>query len=489
MANTERTPTSWVRPLLAHLSRDRFSLTGAALTTSAAICIVLLTFVGATQGFHGKPYIGILLFGILPALFVLGLLLVPVGMWRYRHRIHTEAAPADELDSLNPNSPVVQRSIIIFILLTIVNLTIMGGVSYGAFQWMESVNFCGQACHTVMSPEYTAYENSTHSRVACVDCHIGPGASWFVKSKLDGTRQLFAVAFNTYSRPIPSPVHTLRPARETCEHCHWPSKFLGDKIVVKNKYSEDEQNTRLTTVLVLKLGGSRTGGSVGIHGRHLDAGSRIGYTSTDGRRQVIPVVTYRGDDGKLVEYVTTEKPAPPAAGAKGEGEKLERREMDCVDCHNRPSHRFMLPDRAMDDAIEHARIPVTVPFIKKKGLEVLKKEYASREAATASIATELQAWYKANYPQFAAEKKADLDQAVRGIQEIYMRNIFPAMKLTWGSHPFNLGHEESPGCFRCHDGNHKSADGKVISQDCDSCHQVLAQEEKDPKILKDLGLI
>lgn len=483
MAKTDR-KTSWVRPLVAHLSRDRFSLTGAALTTSAAICIVLLSFVGATQGFHGKPYVGILLFGLLPAAFVLGLLMIPVGIWRHRHRIHAGVAPMDELDSLNPNSPVVQRSIIIFILLTIANLTILGGVSYGGFQYMESVNFCGTACHTVMSPEYTAYEDSTHSRVACVDCHIGPGASWFVKSKLDGTRQLFAVAFNTYSRPIPSPVHTLRPARETCEHCHWPSKFLGDKIVVKNRYAEDEENTKLTTVLVLKLGGHRANGSVGIHGRHLDAGSRIGYTSTDGRRQVIPVVTYRGDDGKLTEYVTTEKPATPV-----KEEKLERREMDCVDCHNRPSHRFMLPDRALDNALEHLLIPRALPFIKKKGLEVLKKVYPSRDAATTSIAAELDAYYRTTYPKIYKERKAEVDQAIKGVQAIYLRNVFPAMKLAWGSHPYNLGHEESPGCFRCHDGNHVAAGGKAISSDCDSCHQILAQEEKDPKVLKDLGLI
>jgi hypothetical protein len=245
-----------------------------------------------------------------------------------------------------------------------------------------------------MAPEYTAYLGSPHSRVACVECHIGQGASWFVRSKLSGTRQLFAVTFNTHSRPIPSPVKHLRPARETCEQCHWPQKFHGDKFLVRTKYQDDEKNTRLTTVLVLKVGGRTWQGSVGIHGRHLNDQERINYVAIDGKRQVIPMVTYVDDAGRIVDYASTEVKATAQQLAVG-----ERRVMDCMDCHNRPSHSFELPDRAVDRAMSAGEISPELPYVKKKGVELLRAEYSDHAAATAGIVSGLASFYKASYPE------------------------------------------------------------------------------------------
>ena len=378
---------------------------------------------------------------------------------------------------------MLRRALILVVLLSFVNFAIMGTASYKAVEYMDSAQFCGQTCHTPMLPEFTAYTNSPHSRVACVECHIGPGAPWFVKSKISGLRQLYAVAFKTYSRPIPSPVHDLRPARDTCEHCHWPQRFTGDKLLVHTKYGDDEANTPATNVLVLKIGGQSFEGRVGIHGRHLDTMERIEYAHSDERRQIIPVVTYIDDDGKKVEYVSTESNATPAQLAA-----MPRRKMDCMDCHNRPTHAFQMPERAVDDAISAGRISANLPYIKKQAVAALKAEYPDRETASQKITAEIAEFYKTKYPAVYQGSRASVETAGEQIKAIYLRNVFPEMKVTWGTHPNNLGHEDFLGCFRCHDGKHKSADGKIINDDCAACHQVLAMEEKDPKILADLGL-
>ena len=334
-----------------------------------------------------------------------------------------------------------------------------------------------------MAPEHTAYLDSPHSRVACTECHIGPGAPWFVRSKISGTRQLFAVAFGTHSRPIPSPVKHLRPSRDTCEHCHWPQKFHGDKFLVRTKYDSDEASTPLTTVLLLKVGGRAWNGSVGIHGRHLDKEERISYVATDDRRQVIPRVTYRDDDGQTVEFTSTAIKTTSEELARG-----ERRTMDCIDCHNRPTHVFELPERAVDKAIDEGRISRDLPFIKKKGVELLRTEYTDRETAARQIVQGLADYYREAYPDVHRKQRAEIERSADQLKAIYERNVFPEMRVTWGTYPNNIGHEDFLGCFRCHDDSHKSPSARAITQDCNSCHTVLALDEKNPKILADLEM-
>jgi len=334
-----------------------------------------------------------------------------------------------------------------------------------------------------MDPEYTAYQNSPHSRVACVECHIGPGAGWFVKSKLSGLRQVVAVTFHTYSRPIPSPVKYLRPARETCEQCHWPQRFTGDKFLVNKSYKDDEKNTQQTDVLLLKVGGRSWQGSVGIHGHHLADNARIRYISTDAERQTIPAVYLTDDQGKTTEFISTDsKPT------KEQLDKGEHRTMDCVDCHNRPTHAFDLPENAVDRQMGNGRISPELPFIRKKAVEVLKVNYSARDVAQQTIKEELNKFYRTNYPEIYQTRRTLVEQAGEEVASIYLRNIFPDMRVTWGVHPNNLGHNDSPGCFRCHDGSHTSADGKTITNDCSACHNLLAVGEENPKVLTDLGV-
>jgi nitrate/TMAO reductase-like tetraheme cytochrome c subunit len=471
-----------VRPIV-FLGQNVVTLLGAVLTTSAGITLVLFWLRELFSRDRVHPYAGILLYLILPGVFLLGLVMMPAGLvWR-RARLKTRGELPAEYPAVDFGSRVLQRALYLVLALTVVNVAMMGTASYKGLEYMDSTQFCGQACHTVMQPEYTAYLDSPHSRVACVECHIGPGASWFVRSKLSGTRQVFAVALETYSRPIPSPVTYLRPARETCEQCHWPQRFVGDRFVVRTKFQDDEANTRLTTVLVLKIGGHRAGGVVGIHGRHLSDRSRISYVSTDGRRQVIPRVTYVDDEGKSVEFVSKDLKISAEDLARG-----ERRDMDCIDCHNRPSHAFEMPERALDRAMADGAISPDLPYVKKKAVELLRAEYPDRDTAAARIEKALADYYRDSHPEAYRTHRAQVESAARGVAAIYLKNVFPGMRVTWGVHPNNVGHEDFLGCFRCHDDNHESSDGRTISQDCDACHTILAMEESNPKVLADLGL-
>ena len=473
---------SWLRPAF-YLGHNPITLLGAVLTTSSALTLLSFWVFEVVKGGPIHPYAGIVFFLILPGVFVTGLILMPIGTFLRRRKLYARGELPTVYPQIDFRKPLLRRAFSWVVALTFLNAAILGTASYRGVEHMDSVQFCGQTCHTVMQPEYTAYQNSPHGRVACVDCHIGPGAGWFVRSKLSGVRQVFAVTFKTYSHPIPSPVRELRPARETCEQCHWPQKFTGDKFLVRTKYSDDEKNTPLTTVLVLKIGGRSGQGGVGIHGRHLDTTERIRYISTDGRRQVIPWVSYLDDSGKTVEYVTGD-----AKPSREELDRGEHRVMDCMDCHNRPTHAFQLPERAVDRALNEGRISLQLPFIKKKTVELLRVDYPDRDTAQQRIAAGLTDFYRTNYPQVFSQHRALVETAAGQVAAIYLRNIFPEMKVTWGTYPNNIGHEDFLGCFRCHDGNHASADGRVIAQDCSACHTLLAVEDPKPKILTDLGI-
>jgi nitrate/TMAO reductase-like tetraheme cytochrome c subunit len=470
--------------LLFQLGNNWMTLAGAALTTSSAFVLVWFWFMEVTSPRSIHPYMGIILFLILPALFLVGLVLIPFGIMRVRHQRRLAGQAPTPLQAVDFKQPGVRRLLTIVGVLTFINVSILGTAGLKGVEYMDSNQFCGLTCHTVMSPEYTAFLDSPHSRVGCAQCHIGHGAPALVKAKISGTRQLFAVAFGTFSRPIPSPVEHLRPARETCEQCHWPQKFTDDKLIVRTKYADDEANTASTSILLLKIGGHTPNGTTGIHGRHLDAMSRISYVTTDHRRQEIPKVVYREENGSLTEYVTDDYKNLP----KEKLDKATTRGMDCIDCHNRPTHAFQLPDRAVDKALASKRMSAELPFIKKKAVELLKADYADQKVAAAKIPVDLAEYYRTAYPEIYKTKRAQVDAAGEVVKAIYLRNVFPEMKITWGTHPNNIGHEESVGCFRCHDGSHTAADGRTIKGDCDTCHTILAQDEKDPKILKDFGM-
>jgi len=466
----------WLSPVV-HLSNNWISLIGVVVVTTATVLWVLL-LPATLRGNVSNPYFGIVLYLVLPAVFIGGLLIIPVGIWlRWRRERVTGRTPTS-LPPLNFRNPELRRLALFVVLTSFVNVVIAGQLTYSAVNYMDSVSFCGQTCHTVMQPEFTAYQNSPHGRVECVECHIGPGASWFVRSKLSGVRQVFAVTFHTYDRPIPTPVTNLRPARETCEACHWPQVYGGDRLRIISKYGDDETNTATKTVLMMHIGGGN--GTQGIHGMHVGPGIRIRYAA-DEKRQTIPWVEYRDAQGKATVYTASDAKGPMPGN-------LEIREMDCVDCHNRPTHTYELPEPAMNRVMAEGGISPALPFAKKTGLALLQAAYHSRAEAEARIPAGFEEFYKQKYPAIYASKADEVKRSARGVLSIYKRNIFPEMRVSWGSYPNNLGHNDFPGCFRCHDDQHAAAGGAKITQDCGACHNLLAMEEAAPKILSELGL-
>ena len=474
--NPEAGGRGWLSPVI-HLSNNWISLTGVVLVTTTTIFWLFLlpiTLRGGTE----NPYIGILAFLTIPAPFLLGLFLIPLGIWLKRRREGRTGIRPIDAHGLRWSNPEVRRLVYFVGATTVANIVIASQLSYGAVSYMDSVTFCGETCHNVMQPEFTAYQNSPHSRVECVKCHIGPGASWFVRSKLSGVGQVFAVAFNTYPRPIPTPVHNLRPARETCETCHWPQKYGEDRLRVVTKFADDEANTATKTVLLMKIGGGNHG--IGIHGTHLGPGVSIRYGFSDEARQNIPCVQYNTPDGKSVDYVTPDA-KPDCIGPN-------MREMDCMDCHNRPSHTFDMPGKAVDRAMDPGLIPASLPFAKKKAVEILKTSFTSREDAARRIPELFADYYRQSYPAVWSQRRAEIESSARQVLAIYDRNIFPDMDVTWGKYPNNIGHDDFPGCWRCHDSNHTAKGGATITQDCSACHNILAQDEANPKVLTELGV-
>jgi len=460
-------------------ANNALSLAGIAMTTVAAITIVVFVIAEAAGAIH-NPYVASFAFLVLPGFFVLGLVLIPLGMWRRRRRLLRSGATRAEIEAyprLDFNSPELRRVAAIVLILTAVNGVILGSSSYLAVEEMDSVEFCGAVCHTVMQPEYTAYQQSPHSRVQCVECHIGPGASWFVKAKLDGLRQVWHTALDTFPRPIESPIANLRPARETCESCHWPAKHYGDKLRVFARFAADEASTPSYTAMLLKTGGGAldTGSHGGIHWWHIYADNRIRYLASDARRQEIAWVELTTPDGEVVTY-TRDGAEPPDAATIA----AEARVMDCIDCHNRPTHLFQVPAKALDAVLERTPELRQLPYYKKQALAAVTGSYPTREAGLAAVRDAVTAYYRDSYPEIAAGRAGLVARGAEAAALVYGRSVFPEMNTNWDTHPNNIGHDDFPGCWRCHGGEMTSSDGeRMISPDCDTCHTVLVEDSAE----------
>jgi hypothetical protein len=476
-------PGNIIRAFRRGVARSRLSMVGALLTTAVAPLLIGLIVLDSLARID-NPYLGGFIYLLLGPLFIAGLVMVFVGLFFLKGKeevgLFTFAYLKDHFTDPTRFSRV-RKLIFLGIFLTGVNFFIIVLLSYEGYRYMESNSFCGEFCHQVMEPEYTAFQQSPHSRVKCVECHIGEGATWFVKSKLSGARQLFATAFETYPRPIPTPVEELRPARETCAQCHRPDVFHGDRLDIIDSFLADEENSHVQTVMIMKIGsaGSLTARPHDIHW-HAAEENMIIYRHTDRERMQIPEVTLIRADGSREVY---------RSSAAEEGEGGETRRLDCIDCHNRPTHIYLSPERAIDVKILSGGIPRQLPYIKREALAAVTRQYTTREEAMEGIAGYLREWYERQYPELIAADPNLLEVAIGGAREAYAENVFPRMKVFWNTYPNHLGHDNFElGCFRCHDGDHFTDQGRMISADCDLCHTFLAQEEADPEILRQLGI-
>jgi hypothetical protein len=431
-----------------------------AIATAMAIVFLALTILHVA-GYLPNPYIGLLIFVAIPLVFLVGLVLIPLGGWRQARRRRRRPELTSDwpvLDLRQPHQRAVATGVF---LLTVVNLLIVALAAYGGVHAMESNAFCGQVCHATMEPEFVAHQAWPHARVQCTACHVGSGAGAFVEAKMAGTRQLFQVMTNRVPKPVPPPAHLIRTARETCEGCHWSELFRGEKQRLIREYADDEVNAETVTMLRMRIGGGsrRLGVGSGIHW-HMNLDNQIDFAPAAAGQDVIPYVRLTDRQGNVREYF-----AEGETRQQVSDRPLQR--MDCMDCHNRPAHTFSFtPQRAVDAAIAQGRIPRELPFVRREAIAAVSATYPGREAALKAIDDRLTGFYTSR----GAVDAPLVRRAVAAAQEIWSQNVFPAMNVTWGTYPNHVGHVDSPGCFRCHDDSHTTADGQVISQDCELCH-------------------
>lgn len=451
-------PTSVYNPI---------SMFGAAVALITFCLIVFLMLIDLFRE-HTSPYLGIVAFIILPSVLVIGLIAIPVGMYFERKR-RLRGGKERSHFYLDLSKSTHRRATMIFLSGSIIFLMATAVGSYKAYEFTESVYFCGQTCHVVMEPEFTAYQVSPHARVTCAECHVGKGADWYVRSKLSGMYQLYAVTFDLFPRPIPTPVENLRPAQATCEQCHWPDKFHGAQAKTFTHFRVDEENSRWDIRMLIKTGGAdgTTGRPEGIHW-HI--ANKVEYIATDKRRQEIAWVRVTDNEGNVREYTNEENPLEP-----DELSQYEPRRIDCIDCHNRPTHIFHAPSRSVNQAMAAGLIAPSLPSAKRIAIETLIADYATRDSAKAAIGPAILQAYEDEYPEILESRAEDLEKMIAAVKEIYHRNFFPEMKVRWDAYPDNIGHFLSPGCYRCHNGSFTSDDGETITHDCNSCHVILSQ--------------
>ncbi|NOZ13353.1 MAG: cytochrome C [Acidobacteria bacterium] len=445
--------------LFYELLYNPMSLIGFVLLTLSTSVYIVTALIGIISG-KGGAYSGIVTFIIMPPLFILGLILVPLGAWRRQRYLHKQGVTRSRFFSIDFNIPRHRRLFLIFTTLTLFILILFSSMSYQAYHFSESVTFCS-SCHPVMNPEAVTHALSPHARVACVECHVGPGAGWYVKSKLSGLYQVYATVTNSYPRPIKTPIHNLRPARDTCEQCHWPRYFVDDKLVTRNYYQRDEENTHGSVTLQMHIGGHPGyGRPTGIHW-HIE--NIVEIASEDPKRETIPWVRVTYKDGRQKIFTSVDE---PISSKKLASLKIHR--MDCIDCHNRPSHIFKSPEEIMNRLMVTGQVSPELANIRATGADALAADYQNVAAADAGID-------KAIREGCAGSDPKELDKAVAAVKKLYHQNFFPEMKARWDIHPSNIGHWRSKGCFRCHDGNHKTGTGETISRSCNLCHTILSQ--------------
>lgn len=443
------------------LFKNWLSLAGAILAVASGFAFVLL-FVVDILAHHGNPYMGIIAYVITPGFLFLGLGLIGAGYWLHLRQLRVGGAEAPALILSIDLTRARDRKILgFFIAASVVFLFMTALGSYQTYHYTESVQFCGQACHVPMEPEFITAQHSPHARVDCVACHVGPGAVAYLKTKVNGTRQLYHTILNDFDRPIRLTVAKQRPAQETCETCHWPQKYTGDLEKVNRHFLADENNTPFTVKLLLKVGGGDPvrGPVGGIHW-HMNLNNKVEYIASDETRKSIPWIRMTDDKGVVTEYRTPDFKDAPS--------QYTIHTMDCMDCHNRPSHKFRTPNDAVDHVLANGLVDAKIPWVKAKMVEALVQPYATKEEAMLKIETFL----RTAYPN-----RPDVKTIISEAQQIYSTNFFPEMKADWRVHPDNIGHKEWDGCFRCHDGKHKTADGKksIKASDCTSCHLITAQ--------------
>ncbi len=453
--------------LLGCTWKTPLGILGVGLTT-VSITLIIIGLLFHLTGLIANHYFSIFTFIFLPSVMLFGLALIPLACYFRRKKWFNDSLLNSNHLKIDLADKQHRKGIVLFLILSVINVTILGLVIYEGYHFTDSSYFCGVVCHEVMDPEYTAYQRSPHAKVSCVSCHIGSGASWYVQAKLSGIRQVKAVIEGNYSRPIPAPVEHLRPARDTCESCHWPEKFHGKKIKQFIGFTDENQTDPQIQEIALRIGGRNpvTDEFEGIHW-HVSRNIKVEYQALDEKRTRIGRVKVTKPGGITEEYSTSND-------TPDEGIDLKWRTMDCIDCHNRPTHIYDELEQVIDFGLFSKKIDPDISGIREDSNTILQKEYTSRDQATERIVEDLlELVSKRHGKEFVTANKEQIIRSGAFLLEAYLNNVWPRMKVTWGTYRQHLGHlnaDKGYGCFRCHDEEHETKFGKIIKQDCDMCH-------------------
>lgn len=453
---------SAIRDFLFLATRQWLSALGVALATFAAISFLVI-FALELGGVELGNYRGIISYLILPTIFVVGLILIPIGLRILRRK--EKAGQPTTFPVLNFNEPRLRSIAILVFMLTIVNLMIVSVATYKGLSVMHSDAFCGGTCHNVMQPQAVSHLTTTHANVYCADCHIGEGVAHFTVAKLNGARQMVEFILGDYRRPVPQPT----PVRnEICTRCHAVERFSEDRLHILRTFDDKEKSGEKITIYRMLVGGLHDGK---WRGSHKHNALKIRYLS-DPKRSTITEIEVTRPDGSTDKFVDKDAKTPDGAVWT---------EMGCTDCHSRPAHRFSTPEALVDTALSRGSIDKTLPFIKREAVAVLKTSYPSPDEAKKGIPAALQASYAKLAPNLDADGKGKVEAAGKLLAQEWTENNFPDMKVTWGTYVDYLQHE--PGCYRCHDKKHVNAKGEAVHQRCGSCHTVIVDKEEKPEAL------
>ena len=457
---------------LPSASKNWITIIGS-IVAGLNLALIIVLFLISTIFGKEDTYLGLFIYIILPGFLLLGLIMVPVGMIITSRRMKKSKDEGKKLfPVINLNEKSHRNAFVIFTVVTIIILFLSTYGSFEAFHITESVEFCGTLCHKVMEPEYTAYQNSPHANVTCVECHVGSGASWYVKSKLSGLHQVYAVLTKTYSAPIETPLHDLRPARETCERCHWPQKFYSRTLKTNKYFLADSLNSEWDIMLQMKIGPEYKdlGFKEGIHW-HINPMVNIEYISENDKRENITYVKYTDKaTGKVTVYRNPDNPVEDSVINASQS-----RTMDCIDCHNRPSHNYKSPPVYFDKALLTGAVSKDIPFIKKVSMDILRQSFRDKDTALITIKDQITGYYKTFGSNLYEQRTESINNSISAIQTAFSQNTFPAMKVTYDNYPEHIGHLETEGCFRCHNDAFKSESGRTITKDCNLCHTIVGQ--------------
>ena len=351
------------------------------------------------------------------------------------------------------------------IVLGAIALAVLGAGSIVAWEYSNSNAFCTNNCHAVHPEEPRAYAAFSHARVQCVECHMGRLPTLQLMTlKVAHYHELLGM-ITGYKRPLAAT--TLRPARDSCEGCHWPSVIHDDKVRTKIHFETDPANTEVRTRLIIHTGGgeARERASRGIHW-HIE--QNVEYVSDDEQKRTIPWVRITGKDGKTTTYFDASSKV-----GRAEVEQKAKRRMDCIDCHNAEGHPFRDPADRVDEAIQDGRIDRNLKSIKARALAIIEKAspingtLADQEPQFSKIIADA-----AQKGELKPEQKAAEANFAKTMLEILELSEFDAKGLTWKSFPNHEGHKNFPGCFRCHDGKHFNEKGEAIRLQCTLCHDL-----------------